>query len=75
MLFLIISIIIEELIRRARIKTVYLKFNTLTELTMNQIFEKLFKEFHDLKKEFDRSKVFQFLLHKFYDHKIELKDN
>ena len=73
--FLIIFIIIEELARRAKIKTVCLKFNALTELTMNQVLEKLFKKFHDLKKVFDRSKIFQFPPHRFYDHKIELKDS
>ena len=42
---------------------------------MNQVLEKLFKEFHDLKEAFDRSKVSQFSPHRFYDHKIELKDS
>ena len=42
---------------------------------MNQILERFSKEFHDLKKVFDRSKVFQFSFHRFYDHKIELKNN
>ena len=42
---------------------------------MNQILEKLFKEFHDLKETFNRSKVFQLSSHKFYDHKIELKNS
>ena len=72
---LIIFIIIEELTRRAKIKTACSKLNALTELTMLQVLEKLFKEFHDLKKAFDRSKVFQFPSHKLYDHKIELKDS
>ena len=72
---LIIFIIIEELARRAKIKTAYSKFNALTELTMNQVFEKFLKEFHDLKKAFDRSKVFQLPSHKLYDYKIELKDS
>ena len=72
---LIIFIIIEELARRAKIKTAYSKLNALMKLTMNQVFEKLFKEFHDLKKTFDQSKIFQLSSHKFYDHKIELKDS
>ena len=42
---------------------------------MNQVLEKLLKKFHDLKETFDRSKVFQLSSHKFYDHKIELKDS
>ena len=73
--FLIIFIITEELARRAKIKTVYSKLNALTKLTMDQVFEKLFKEFHDLKKVFNRSKIFQFSSHRLYDHKIELKDS
>ena len=72
---LIIFIIIEKLTRRAKIKTVYLKLNALTKLTMNQVLEKLLKEFHDLKEIFDRSKIFQLSSHKLYDHKIELKDS
>ena len=72
---LIIFIIIEELARRAKIKTACSKLNTLTELTMNQVLEKLFKEFHDLKEAFDRSKASQLPSHKFYDHKIELKNS
>ena len=72
---LIIFIIIEELARRAETKTACSELNALTKLTMNQVLEKLFKEFHDLKEAFDRSKVFQFPSHKLYDHKIELKDN
>ena len=73
--FLIISIIIEELTRRAKIKAAYSKLNTLTELMMDQILEKLPKEFHDLKEAFDRLKTSQLSSHKPYDHKIELKDN
>ena len=73
--FLIIFIIIEELARRAKIKTIYSKLNALTKLMMNQVLEKFLKEFHDLKETFNRSKVFQFPSHKFYDHKIELKDS
>ena len=73
--FLIIFIIIEKLARRAKIKTVYSKFNALTKLTMDQVLEKLLKKFHDLKKAFNRSKVSQFSSHKFYDYKIELKDS
>ena len=42
---------------------------------MNQVLEKLLKEFHDLKKTFNQSKVFQLPSQKFYDYKIELKDN
>ena len=42
---------------------------------MNQVLEKLFKEFHDLKEAFDRSKAFQLSPHRLYDHKIELKDS
>ena len=72
---LIIFIIIEKLMRPTKIKTVCSELNTLTELTMNQVLEKLFKEFHDLKKAFDWSKVFQFSSHRLYDHKIKLKDN
>ena len=72
---LIIFIIIEELARRAEIKTAYSELNALTKLTMDQVLEKLFKEFHDLKKAFDRSKVFQLSSHRLYDHKIELKDS
>ena len=70
---LIIFIIIEKLTRRAKIKAAYSEFNTLTKLTMNQVLEKLFKEFHDLKEAFDRSKIFQLSSHKLYDHKIELE--
>ena len=75
MLFLIIFIIIEKLARRAEIKTACSKLNALTKLMMNQVLEKLLKKFHDLKETFDRSKVFQLPSHKFYDHKIKLKDN
>ena len=70
---LIIFIIIEKLARRAEIKTTYSELNALTELTMDQVLEKLLKEFHDLKEAFDRSKAFQLPPHRFYDHKIELK--
>ena len=73
--FLIIFIIIEKLARRAKIKTTCSELNTLTKLTMNQVLEKLFKEFHDLKEVFDRSKVFQLPSHRPYDHKIELKSS
>ena len=73
--FLIIFIIIEELARRAKIKTACSELNALTKLTMNQVLEKLLKEFHDLKKTFDRSKIFQLSSHRLYDHKIELKDS
>ena len=72
---LIIFIIIEELARRAKTKTACSKFNALTKLMMNQVLEKLLKEFHDLKETFDRSKAFQLSSHRFYDHKIELKDS
>ena len=72
---LIIFIIIEKLARRAKIKTVCSKLNALTKLTMNQVLEKFLKKFHDLKKVFDRSKVFQLSSYKFYDHKIELKNS
>ena len=72
---LIIFIIIEELARRAKIKTVCSELNALTKLTMNQVLEKLLKEFHDLKEVFDRSKVFQLPSHRPYDHKIELKSS
>ena len=71
--FLIIFIIIEILTRRAEIKTTCSELNALTKLTMNQVLEKLLKEFHDLKKFFDRSKVSQLSSQRFYDHKIELK--
>ena len=59
----------------AKIKTACSKFNALTKLTMNQVLEKLFKEFHNLKIFFERSKIFQFSPYKLYDHKIELKDS
>ena len=72
---LIIFIIIKELTRRAEIKTACSELNALTKLTMNQILEKLFKEFHNLREAFDRSKASQLSSHKFYDHKIELKDS
>ena len=72
---LIVFIIIEELMRRVKSETTYSKLNALTKLMMNQVLEKLFKEFHDLKKTFDRLKVFQLPSHKLYDHKIELKDS
>ena len=70
---LIIFIIIEELARRAKTKTICSKLNALTELTMNQVLEKFLKEFHDLKEAFDRSKASQLPSHRSYDHKIELK--
>ena len=55
---LIIFIIIEKLIRRAKTKTVCSEFNVLTKLTMYQVLEIFFKEFHDSKKSFNRLKVF-----------------
>ena len=70
---LIIFIIIEELARRAKIKTTCSELNALTKLTMDQVLEKLLKEFHDLKEAFDRSKAFQLPPHRPYDHKIELE--
>ena len=42
---------------------------------MNQVLKKLFKEFHNLKEAFDRSKASQLPPHRFYDHKIKLKDS
>ena len=61
--------------QRAKIKIVYSKCNALTKLMMNQVLKKIFKKFHDLKKIFNRSKVFHFSSHRSYDHKIELKDS
>ena len=42
---------------------------------MNQVLEKLFKEFDNLKKVFNRLKISQFSSHKIYDYRIELKDS
>ncbi len=51
-----------------------IKLKTISETTMKKVLEKLFKEFHDFKIAFDRIKVEEFPLHRFYDYKIELKD-
>ena len=51
-----------------------LKLNKLSELIMNEILIKLLTKYHDLKNVFDQIKVNELLSHRFYDHKIVIKD-
>ena len=74
---LTISSIDEELLRRAKAKDVEenVEIKALTELTSEQILEKLPAEFHDLKAAFDRLKANKLPPHRLYDHKIELEQS
>lgn len=71
---LTISAITEELLRRVpHDGENCLELKALSEMTMEQVLQKLPEEFHDLKEAFDRSKANELPPHRPYDHKIEVE--
>ena len=77
---LTISSIDDKLHRRIKAeevknKTKEMKIKALTELTTEQVLEKLSTKFCDLKTTFDKSKVNELSPHHLYDHKIELEQS
>ena len=59
---------------KSHAKFKFLKLNELSKLIMNEILVKLSAEYHDLKNVFDQAKANKLSFHRFYDHKIIIKD-
>ncbi len=71
----IFSLIISEINKALSSVEDFAKLNEMTSvMSLNELKKKLSIIYHDFLNVFDREKTTQLLLHRSYDHKIELKD-
>ncbi len=71
----IFSLIISEINKALSSVKDFAKLNEMTSvMSLNELKKKLSIIYHDFLNVFDREKTTQLLLHRSYDHKIELKD-
>jgi len=74
-IFAVIVSKIDRLITTAENKPEEVNLHELSHAeVLEQVKIKLFSEYHDYLDVFDRAMIDQLLLHRFYDHKIELTD-
>jgi len=73
-IFMLIISEINKALQTSSVKD-FVKLNEMTLImSLNKLKKKLSIIYHDFLNVFDRKKTTQLLLHRSYDHKIELKD-